>query len=117
MGGGEWTQVNEGGGEGGAGGDESEGWSGESGGSGTKSDVELEEGAEEHAPMTASPWGTQESGACGLRVGTRAGGSGGGKVTSGTANRGETRSRHLAQKQHRGKREAARVGSVQTTGE
>ena len=100
-------------GRGGAEGDDSEGWSGESGSSDTTSDAESEEGEEEHAPLTASPWDTQESGARGLHVGARAGGSGGGKVTSGTADRGETQSRHGAQKQHGGKKEAAGVGSVQ----
>ena len=54
------------------------------------SDEESEEGEEEHAPLTASPWGTQESGASGLREGVGAGGSGGGKATSGTVNGGET---------------------------
>ena len=89
-------------GRGGAGGDDSEGWSGESGSSDRKSDMESEEGKEEHAPLTASPWGTKESGARGLRVAARAGGAGGGKATSGTANGGETWSRHGAQKHHGG---------------
>ena len=73
----------------GAGGDDSEGWSGERGSSDAALDAELEEGKEEPALLTALTWGTQESGARGLRVGARAGGSGGGKVTSGTANGGE----------------------------
>ena len=67
------------------GGDESKGWSRESGSSDVTSDVELEEAAEEPAPLTALPWGTQESGTSRLRMGTQAGGSGGGKATSGTA--------------------------------
>ena len=74
------------------------GWSGESGGSNTTLDAELEEGEEKHAPLTALPWGTQESGACGLQGGARAGESGGRKANSGTANKGGTRSRHGAQK-------------------
>ena len=53
-------------GEGGAGGDNSEGRSGESGGSNATLDAESEEGKEEHALLTASPWGTQESGARGI---------------------------------------------------
>ena len=77
-----------------AGGDDSEGWSGESGGGDASSDVETEEDEGDHAPLKASPWGTQESGARGLRVGERAGRSGGRKVTSGTANGEETWSYH-----------------------
>ena len=85
---------------GGAGGDDSKVWSGESRRSDATSDAESEEVDEEPAPLTASPWGTQESRASGLRMGARADGSGGGKATSGTADGGETRSRHGAQKQH-----------------
>ena len=55
MGGGERPQGHEGGGEGGVGGNKSEGWSRESGGSNTTLDAESEEGADEHAPLTASP--------------------------------------------------------------
>ena len=55
-----------------------------------------EEVKEEPDPLTALPRGTQESGASGLRMGARAGG----KATSGTADGGETRSRHGAGKQH-----------------
>ena len=91
-------------GGGGAGGDNSKGWSGESRISNATSDAELEGGEEEHAPLTASPWGTQEIGARRLRVGARSGGSGGGKVTSGTADGRETRSRHGAKKQHGGEK-------------
>ena len=97
MGGYERMQGHEGGG-GGDGGDGSVGWSGESGGSNTTLDAESEEGEEKHASLTASPWGMQESGARGLWGGARAGGSGGGKATSGTANKGRTRSRHGEQK-------------------
>ena len=82
-------------GEGGAGGDENEGWSREIGGSNATSDAGSEEGEEEHAPLTASPRGTQESGARRLRVGARAGGSGGGKVTSGTADGGDIDGNYL----------------------
>ena len=105
MGEGERPQGHEGGGKRRhRGGDGSEGWSGESGISNTKSDAESEEGEEKHAPLTALPWGTQESGARGLRVGARAGGSGGGKDTSSTADGGETRSCHGEQKQNGGKK-------------
>ena len=61
------------------------GWSGESGSSDDTSDAESEEGEEEHAPLTASPWGTQKRAVSGLRMHTRAGGSGDGKATSRTA--------------------------------
>ena len=44
-------------------------------------DAETEEDEEGHDMLTALPWGTQESGARGLRMGVRAGGD----VTSGTA--------------------------------
>ena len=73
---------------GGVRGDDGEGWSGESRSSDVTSDAESEEVKEEPTQMTASPWGTQESGARRIRVGARAGGSGGGKSTSGTADRG-----------------------------
>ena len=56
----------------------SEGWSGESRGNDAASDSGTEEEEGEHAPLMALPWGTQESGVRGLRVGARAGGSGGG---------------------------------------
>ena len=77
-------------GRGGVGRDDSEGWSGEIGSSDVTSDAESEEAEEEPAPLTASPWGTQESGASGLQMGARAGRSGGRKATSGTAGGGET---------------------------
>ena len=70
------------------GGEDSEGWSGESGSSDATLNAELEEAKEEPAPLTASPWGTQESGASGLQVGARSGGSGSGKATSGTTDGG-----------------------------
>ena len=91
-------------GRGGAGGDDNEGWSGESGSSDDTLDAESEEGKEEPALLTALQWGMQESGARGLRVCARAGGSGGGKVISGTADGGKTWSRHGAQKHHGGKK-------------
>ena len=76
-----------------------------------------EEGKEEHAPLTASPWGTQEIGERGLGVGVRAGGSGGGKVASGTADEGG-RGAAMGHKNNTvGKREAAGVGNVQTLGD
>ena len=98
--------------------DNREGWSGESGSSDATSEAESEEVEEEPAPLTASPWGTQESGASGLRMGARAGGRGGRKSTSGTTSGGETRSCHGARKKNMaGKREAARVGKVTSPGE
>ena len=68
------------------------------------SDAESEEVKEEPTQLTASPWGMQESGARRIRVGARAGGSGGGKATSRTANGGKTRSRHGARKQYGGEK-------------
>ena len=101
----------------GAEGDDSEGWSRESGSSDATSDAELEELEEEPAPLTALPWGTQESGASGLRVGARAGRNGGGKATSGTAYRGRHRAAMGRKNNTAGNREAAGVGKVTTTGE
>ena len=46
--------------------------------------------------LTASPWGTQESGARGLRVDAQAGGSEGRKAPSGTANEAGTWDHHGA---------------------
>ena len=109
MSGGDWPQGHEGGGGERRRGDDSKGWSGESGSSDATSDAESEEGEEEHAPLTASPWGTEESGARGLRVGARASGSGGGKFTSGMADRRETWCRHRAQKQQ-GRKKGGRRG-------
>ena len=91
-------------GRGGAGADNSEGWSEESGSSDARSEAESEEGKEAHTKLIASPWGMQESGECGLWMGVRAGGSGGRKGTSRTADGGETRSRHGAQKKNSGKK-------------
>ena len=104
-------------GRGDAGGDNSKGCIGESGSSDKTSDAESEEGKEEPALLTASPWGTQESGERGLWVGGRSGRSGGKKTTSGTADGGETWRRHGAQTQHDGEREAAGVGRVTNPGE
>ena len=64
---------------------ESEGWSRESRGSNATSDAGTEEDEVEHALLTVLPWGTQESGARGLRGDARAGRSNGGKGTSATA--------------------------------
>ena len=97
-------------GRGAAGGDNSEGWDGESGSSNATLDVESEEGEEEHTSLTALPLGTQESGARELQVGERSGGSGGGKGASGTAGGGETYIRHRAQK-HPGRKKGGRRGS------
>ena len=105
MGEGERPQGHKGGGKRRrGGGDDREGWSGESGSISVTSEAELEEAEEEPTPLTALPWGMQESGASGLHIGARDGGSGGGKAISGTADRGETRSRHGAEKQHGGKK-------------
>ena len=83
-----------------------EGWSG---GSDTTSDAETEEDDWGHTPLTASPWGTQESGARGLRGDARAGGSDGRNVTSATADEGETRGRHGARREKGGKKGGRRV--------
>ena len=98
-----------GGGEGEA---ESEGWRRESGGSNATSDAEMEEDEGEHAPLTASKRGKQEIRARGLRGDARAGGSGGRKCTSVTANGGRMRGRHGARKENGGEREATGVGKV-----
>ena len=90
MGGGKQPPGHVGGGGGESGGNKSTGGSKEIGGSNTTVGAGSEENEEVHAPLTVSPWGTQKSAARGLRMGTRASRSGGGKVTSGTANRGET---------------------------
>ena len=105
-------------GRGGAGGDNSEIWSGESGSIDATSDAESEEAGEEPALLTASSWSTQESGASGLRMGARADGSGSGNATSGTANGGgDTEPPWGAKKNMAGKREAARFGKVTSPGE
>ena len=59
-------------------------------------DAETEEEEGDHAPLTALPWGMQESGERGPQEDARAGGSNGRKGTSATANGGETRGRHRA---------------------
>ena len=46
--------------------------------------------------LTASPWGTQESGAGGLQVGAQAGGSNDSKAPSTAANKAGTQGRHGA---------------------
>ena len=72
-------------------------------------DAETEEEEEGyHAPLTALPWGTQESGARGLLVGARAGRSDDGKGTSATADGGETRGRHGARKEQGGNKRGRR---------
>ena len=65
----------------------SAGWSGERGGSGATWDMEMEGVEGDHATLTASPWGTQESGARGLQVDVRAGRRDGGKVSSATVDK------------------------------
>ena len=62
-------------------------------------DAESKEEGWGHTTLTASPWGTQESGARGLHVDARAGGSDGRKAPSGTANETGTRGRHGAWQQ------------------
>ena len=79
---------------------ESEVWSGRSD---DASDAETEEEGWGHNMLTASPWGTQESGARGLRVVARAGGSNGRRPPSATANEADTRGRHGAWKEQREK--------------
>ena len=76
-----------------------------------------EEDEGEHSPLTTSPWGTQESGARGLRGDARDGGSNVGKGISETADRGWTWGRHGARNEQGGKREAAKIGKVQNPGE
>ena len=80
---------------------ESEGWSG---GNDNALDTETEEEVWGHAPVTASPWGTQESGARGLRVDVRAGRSDGRKVPSATAGKAGTQGRHGAWHEQRAKK-------------
>ena len=79
----------------GGGGAESEGWIG---GSDAILYGETEEDRWGQAPLTASPWDTQESGAGGLgrRIGR--------KVPSATADKGETRGRHGAKREQGGKK-------------
>ena len=92
MGRGEWPQGPKGGGgRRRVGGGKMEGWNG---GSDATSDAETEEYGWDHAPLTASPWSTQESGRRGLRVDARAGGSDGRKVPSATGEEAEMRGRH-----------------------
>ena len=103
---------------GGAGEAKSEVCSGESGESDAASDAGMEEGEYEQAPLTASPWGRQESWERGLQEDVRAGGSDGGKFTSTTADRGgDTGPPWGAERTREGEREAGRVGKVQTPGE
>ena len=87
-------------GRGDAGGDDREGWSRESGSSDAISDADSEEVEEDQPLLMALPQGMQKSGARGLQMGVRAGGRGGGKATSGTADGEETRRRHGERKQH-----------------
>ena len=104
MGKDERPQGHKGGGKRRRGGDDSEGWSRESGSSDATLDPESEEAKEEPAPLTPSTWGMQESGASRLRMGARASRSSGRNTTSGTADVGERRSRHGAGKQHGGEK-------------
>ena len=104
-------------GGGGAGEVESEGWIGGSGGSDATSDAGTEESEGEHALLTLSPCGTQESGARWLRGYARASGSDGRKGTSTTAGGWGTRGRHGERENIGMKRETAWVGKVQTPGE
>ena len=101
-------------GRGGEGGEaESEGWSG---GSYATSDAETEEDDWGHVPLTALPWGTQESGARGLRRVARAGRSNGRNVTSATADKAETRGRHGAWREQGKKRRLPGMGRGRTLG-
>ena len=67
--------------------DESKGWSGRRN---DALDAETEEEGWGHAPLTALPWGMQESGARELQVDARAGGSDGRKAPSAAANEAGT---------------------------
>ena len=91
-------------GRGGEGEAKSEGWSGESGGSNTTLDAEIEKDEGGYSPLTASPWGMQESGERGQWGDARAGRRDSGKGTSATADRGETRGRHGAWRVQGGKK-------------
>ena len=89
-------------GRGGDGGEaESEGWSR---GSDDASDVKTEEEGWGHTPLTALPWGMQESGARGLRMDARAGGSDGRKASSATADEVETQGCHGARREQGAKK-------------
>ena len=114
MGEGERPQVHKGGGKRRRRGGDSEGWSGGSGSSDVTSDAESEEAEEEPARLTALPWGTQESGASGLRRGARAGGSGNRKAISGTAEGGRYGASMGRENITAGKKDATRVGNVTT---
>ena len=91
----------------------SEGWSG--GSEGESTEETEEDGVTKGEPgrsrdtLTTSPWGTQESGTGGLRVGAQADGSDARKSPSAAANEAETRGRHRARpgqgENDRGRRE------------
>ena len=78
--------------------EESEGWIGRS--EGDSAEETEEDRMTEREPrgsgdmMTASPWGTQESGTEGLQVGARADGSNARKAPSAAADEAGTRGRH-----------------------
>ena len=86
--------------------DDIEEWSG---GSDDALDAETEEEGWRHAPLTALPWGMQESGARGLRVAARAGKSDGRKAPSATSDKAGTRGRHGAG-QEQGAKKGGRRG-------
>ena len=65
-----------------------------------------------HAKLKSLPWGTQESGARGLRVDSRAGESDGTKALSTTDNKSGTWGRHGAQ-ERRAKTDATGIGRKQ----
>ena len=103
-------------GRGGEGEGGSEVWIGESGGSDATSDAEMEDDEGILAPLTASPWDTQESGGRGLQGDARDGGSDDGKGTSATADRGETRGRHGALREQGKKRRPRGMGRGRNLG-
>ena len=82
------------GGEGGE--DKSEEWSG---GSYATLETETREDDLGHNPLTASPWGTQESGARGKQGVAIAGGSDGRNITFATADEAATRGHHGARRE------------------
>ena len=84
---------------------ESEGWRG---GSDDALDAETEEEGWGHAPLMASPWGTQESGARGLQVDASSSGRDGRKSPSAAADEAGTRGSHEAWHGQGAKREASR---------
>ena len=93
---------------------DSEGWSGESD---DALYLEMEEEGWKNDSLTALPWGTQESGARGLRVDVRAGESDVRKSPSATADKAGMRGRHGAWQEQRAKNGGRRDWEEQNTQE